>query len=53
MVQRPPKLILNLGTRGTSSAFCPWLFIAAHGLPTLKELNALKFATVIKTMFFL
>jgi len=46
-------MLLTWERGGYRPHFGPWLFIAAHGLPTLKELNALKLATVIKTMFFL
>jgi hypothetical protein len=35
------------------SASLSLAFIAAHGQPTLKELQYLKFATVVKTILFL
>jgi hypothetical protein len=46
-------LFLTWERGGYRPHFGPWLFIAAHGQPILKELNALKFATGTKTMFFL
>ena len=46
---RTTKLILLTWERGgPSPLFYPWLFIATHGQPILKERNALEIETVTK-----